>query len=105
MNESEVKIIKLPTIGEPFSYKTWKQGRRKNIDNDIKKTNESAKRNLKNMVNENSINIKRIKEFFSYYKPGRNGFLDSIHSQIRRKGFEKLSRCQIDAIKKTLKIT
>lgn len=105
MNENEVKIIKLPLMGQPLSYKTWKQGRRGIIDNDIKKSNESAKRHLNNMVNENSINIKRIKEFFSYYKPGKNSFLDSIHCQIRRKGFEKLSKCQIDAIKKTLKIT
>jgi hypothetical protein len=105
MNEETVKIIKLPTMGQPLSYKTWKQGRRSNIDNDIKRSNESAKRHLNNMVNENSTNLKRIKEFFSYYKPGKNSFLDSIHYQIRKRGFEKLSKCQIGAIKKTLNIT
>lgn len=101
----EIEIIKLPLIGSPFSYKTYKQGRRTNIDYDIQKTNERSMKHLKKMVNENSQKIERIEEFFNHYKPGKNNFLDSIHRQIRQKGFSKLSKCQIDAVKRTLKIT
>lgn len=45
---SEIKIIKLPTIGQPYSIKTRKQGRRSSIssiiDNDLQKQINKKKR-------------------------------------------------------------
>lgn len=89
---NEVEIIKLPTMGSPFSFKTRKQGRRESIEFEIKQSNqvsiEVAKRER----------YEKAKQLGSYLKDytGNDVFLCSIQKQMKIKGLHKLTKRQID---------
>jgi len=88
----EIQIIRLPTIGQPFSFKTRKQGRREGISFDILQSNkvsiEVAKR-------ERHDKAKQLGNYLKDYN-GNHPFLCSIQKQMKSKGLNKLSKRQID---------
>jgi hypothetical protein len=90
---SEIKIIKLPTIGQPYSIKTRKQGRTRSIssilDNDLQK--QINKKKIKE-VNDSVTEIYRedLAIMLNEYIGDCNFILD-IKRQVDSKGIECLT--------------
>lgn len=90
---SEIKIIKLPTIGQPYSIKTRKQGRTRSIssilDNDLQKQiNKKKRKEVHDSVTEGYREDLAI--MLNEYT-GDTKFILDIKSQVDSKGVECLT--------------
>jgi hypothetical protein len=96
---NEIEIIKLPTIGQPFSFKTRKQGRRDGINFEITESNRVA---IEIAKRERHDKAKQLGNYLKDYK-GNHPFLCSIQKQMKIKGLNKLTKRQIDIGYRTFK--
>lgn len=89
---NEIEVIKLPTMGQPFSFKTRRQGRRDSIDYEITQSNQVS---LEVAKRERYEKAKQLGFYLETYN-GNHPFLSSIRKQMKFKGLNKLTNRQID---------
>jgi hypothetical protein len=92
----DVEIIKLPTIGSPYSFKTRKQGRRDSIDSIIDDSNKDFIFNKRKEIVEKlrtDIYKEDLQKMLNEYK-GSCNFIKSIKEQVKRKGINCLTMKQ-----------